>query len=67
LFWLANNPIATGDVLSVSSWYEPRFDMAPAKTLPPTVLTQVRRANEAERDRLLLQEAKEFIVRQPGR
>jgi hypothetical protein len=67
LFWLANNPVATGDVLSVSSWYEPRFDMAPAKTLPPTVLTQVRRANEAERDRLLLREAKQFIARHPGR
>ncbi len=67
LFWLANNPMATGDLLSVSSWYVPRFDMAPAKTLPPDVLAQVRQANEVERDRLLLQEAMKFVTAHPKR
>lgn len=67
LFWLANNPIATGDLLSVSSWYVPRFDMAPAQALPPAVLAQVRQANEVERDRLLLREATQFITSHPAR
>ncbi|ETX05499.1 MAG: hypothetical protein ETSY2_22560, partial [Candidatus Entotheonella gemina] len=67
LFWLANNPVATGDLLSVSSWYVPRFDMAPAQTLSPPLLAQVRQANEVERDRLLLREATQFITSHPER
>ncbi len=67
LLWLANNPMATGDLFSVSEWYEPSFNMAPAQTLSPTVLAQVRQANEVERDRLLLQEALTFIKAHPKR
>lgn len=65
VFWLGNNPMATGDMSDVSGWDNPRFDMRPTQTLSPALLAQVRQASEPERDRLLMREAMAFITAHP--
>ncbi len=65
VFWLGNNPVATGDMSDVSGWDTPRFNMRPTETLSPALLAQVRNASEVERDRLLMREAVTFIRAQP--
>ena len=69
LFWVGNNPVATGDYAQVHGAWKPHrtFDIEPAKTLSPEVLERVQRAPEGQRDRLLFREAVIFIERNPGK
>jgi hypothetical protein len=65
LFWLGNNPLATGDMSHITEWYGPNFAAELARPLSPEVLEQVRHATEIERDQLLLREALRFITAHP--
>lgn len=65
LFWLGNNPMATGDLSQLGDVRREEFDVAAVRSLSPEVRDRLDDATEVERDRILMNEALTFVSEHP--
>jgi hypothetical protein len=67
LFWIGNNPVATGDYSQITGPIQDHIDIVPVRALPADLRTKIEQAGELERDHIFKALAWDFVRENPSR